>query len=570
MADDVGQCVGYPPIGENWTVSQILDEGSRSLRYFEKFEVRYLRWVSNPPANILSYKDLHTLFYAQNGLDEQRFRDLAGALADVLSNVDAQHSTLNQYAQNLPSIWSGQGAANAADMIATQLSLSSGDIEAVRNIHEQFDKAPGALRKAVKGKAEMVQVILEDVYQITYDKKSPEDVDSIISAAQGIGWSTNSDDHLLGKIQKIFPDLPGPGEYIPYSTPWSGTDDIEDHCRDWLDKFKDHYESKVTQFAHTCTEVNDGVRTQYGMLIDLLGKLSETPYPCPQSVQQTPSTPGGDTPTTQTPAGTPSGTPTGTGTPSTTEDPGTKTSDPGTTESDDDNPLSALTDLGTQLASSGLGTQLASGLSELVGSATEQVSSTLEQLREQAEQEVDLDGDGQPDEDKDGDGQPDDPAESADGDPADKAEEAGKDAGIELNGKEYKLELGPDGHLQLVVTGESGEPQNYKVEIGPDGKPAIVAEEPAGEQDPGTGAPSPENSSQSPGAPGVPTGKKTEDGEHQPQDYPAPAEDDPVPPEDVTAGPEEDVTAAPHEGAQTPPPAAPVDTGAQLAEAGPL
>ncbi|WP_063037151.1 hypothetical protein [Nocardia grenadensis] len=573
---DIGECVGYPPIGDDWTVSRILEEGSKSLLFFEKFEPRYQRWVSNPPANILGYQALHTVFYAQNGLDEQRFRDLAAALAGVLSNADAQHAALNQYAQNLPSIWSGQAAANAADMIATQLSLSAGDIDAVRKIHEQFDMAPAALRKTVKPKAEMVQVFLEDMYQVTYDGKSPEDVDSIISAAQGIGWSTGADDHLLGKIHRIFPDLPNLDEYVFITVPGSGnTDDIEDHCRDWLNKFKDHYEKKVTEFVQTCTDINDGVRAQYGTLIDRLGKLSQTPYPCPQGVAQTPGTPGSETPTTQvptgSPSGTPSGTPTGTGTPGTTDIPGAETEDPGTT--DEDNPLSALTELGTQLASSGLGTQLVTGLSELASSAAEQISGTLEQLLEEAEQEVDLDGDGQPDVDEDGDGQPDDPTGNAEDDPAGTDEETGANTGIELDGKEYKLELGPDGRLHLVVTGADGEPQNYRIEIGPDGKPAIAADVPEGEQAPGTGDPSAEdqqNAGRPSGTPGLPGGRRAEDGEHQPRDYPAPAEDETAPPEADTTAPEDDVVVAPEEDAPAPPPAAPVDTGAQLAEAGPL
>ncbi|WP_280421608.1 hypothetical protein [Nocardia carnea] len=556
MPVEIEDCVAFPTPDLTWPVIKMLEEGSKALLYFEYFGPRYDRWVGSPPVFMKSYSDLHELFYAQNGLDEEKFRTLSGVLADVIGNARAQHDELTRLAQNLPSIWSGQSAANASIMVADQLAYSGGDIEVVQKVKEQLEKAPDALRRTILPKVEMLPEILQTPDHVTHDHKTPEDVDSIISAAQGIGWTNSTENSLLSKIQRIFPGL---SDGTLFLVPGIGGD-IEDHCRDWLDKFKGSYEEKLKHFIDTCTAVNEAVRSEYRVIIDLMGKLSEQAYPCPQGVQEAPGTP--QTPS-GTPAGTPSGTPAGTpsGTPSGTPtgtNP-TTTGDPGTTPSGD-NPLSALTELGTQLASSGLGTQLASGLSQLVTSANEQITSTLEQLREQAEQEVDLDGDGQPDEDADGDGKPDEPGDT---------EQDGQDKGIELNGKEYKLEMGPDGQLRLVVSGEDGEPQNYKLIIGADGTPTLVPEESPGETDSENGESDTENpvgTGAPPGIPGVPKGTNGEDGEHQPQDYPAPADEEDLPPADdpVIQGDEETAAAPP------PPPAPPVDTGAQLAEAGPL
>lgn len=549
MPVEIEDCVAFPTPDLTWPVIKMLEEGSKALLYFEYFGPRYDRWVGSPPVFMKSYAELHESFYAQNGLDEEKFRTFSGVLADVLGNVRAQHDELGGLAQNLPSIWSGESAANASVMIAEQLTLSSADIEVVQKVKEQLEKAPDALRRTILPKVEILPEILQTPNHVTHDYKTAEDVDSIISAAQGVGWTNSTENSLLSKIQRIFPGL---SDGTLFLVPGIGGD-IEDHCRDWLNKFKVSYEEKLRHFIDTCTSVNDGVRGEYRIIIDLMGNLSEKAYPCPQGAQGTPGTP-------QAPAGTPSGTPAGTpaGTPSGTPT-GTNPSTPGApgTTPSGDNPLSALTELGTQLASSGLGSQLATGLNQLVTSANEQITSTLEQLREQAEQAVDLDGDGQPDEDANGDGKPDNPGE---------AEEDGK--GIELNGKEYKLEMGPDGQLRLVVSGEDGEPQNYKIEIGADGKPTLVPEESPGEPGSESGEPDTENpvgAGVPPGAPGVPKGTNGEDGEHQPQDYPAPVEEgDPPPADDPVIESNEETAAAP------PPPPPPVDTGAQLAEAGPL
>lgn len=571
MPPDIDDCVAFPVPDTTWSAGRILDEGSKALNYFERFGPRYERWVGAAPAGAKSYAELHGLFYAQNGLDEQRFGGLASTLADVLNHARAQHDELNRLAQGLPSIWSGESASNASLMIAEQLRLSSGDIDAVQKIQEQFALAPGALRKVMLPKAENVAATLQYPDEITYRDRSPEDVDEIISGARGVGWSTSGDGDLLGRLQKIFPDEVG-GQI--FSVPGlSG--DLEDFCRDWLKGFQSDYELKIGVFIQTCVDVNNAVREQYNTLTGLLGKLSETAYPCPRAIQETPGAPAG-APTAPTPSGAPTGTPTGTETPGTTEDPGTTeepgtTEDPGTTQDPGTtDPLSTLTELGTQLASSELGSRLTSGIGQLIGSATDQISGGLEYLLGQVEPAADLDGDGEPDEDEDGDGQPDDPA--AAGEP--EVGEGARGEGVELNGRDYKLELGPEGQLQLVVTDENDAPKTYRMEIGSDGVPSIVVAEPEGDRASDAGAADPDaqeprGAGRPADSPGPQAGERTGDGAHYPQDYPGPAEDESS---GEVAEPQvgDNVAPPPDPGAGTQPATPPVETGARLAEAGPL
>lgn len=542
-----------PPVAGS--VTDLLNKGSEALRFFELFEPPYLKWVGDKNPGYKSYGELHALYYQQNGLNEDSFRNAATTLQEVLGRVEDHHGQLRQFAQNLPSVWSGQAAANASDMVAGQLSMAEADKAVVKNVHAELSDSVSELRAAVSLKSALVGTILEDGNMTILEGKTPEDIYTIIEGAEHLGV-THSWGSAMGNLERIFPnmysDIGAPRgilndvvQSISFGFIGPGsptTHSIETFCKDWLVLFAAEYERLVGEFITACTETDRLVREEYDRIVAAFKGLSEEPYPCPQGTQQ-PTTP-------QTTTGAPSttGAPTTTsGAPSTTTAPSAATTPSTTTTAPGENPLSALTQLGTQLASSGLGTQLAQGVSQLVSSAAEQVGNTLEQLRADAEQQVDTDGDGQPD------------------DPAGGPEEPGKanedDKGIELGGKEYKLELGPDGKLQLVVTGQEGEPQTYRVEIGADGKPVIVGAETGDEQEPG----SPDSGEGQPTGqpPAPPAGKKEDDTEHHPQDYPAQPEAD-------NENEQETPQAPPGQTQHDDPPAPPVDTGAQLAEAGPL
>lgn len=558
-------------VPQDGTVTQLLEIGSRGLLYFEYFEPRYRRYVKNLPAGFLDYAALHERFYQQNGMSEDKVRNTADTLKQVLESARTQHGQQRTLAQRLPSIWSGDAATAASDMLATQLSMAESDITAVQHIWEALDKAPQELRSAVRDKADIVLQILEQGTDIKIDGKTPEDVDTIISGAEGLGMSTDK----LASIERIFPDLSEgfndsvarfasvtlwkgspivsvasffTGDILMPKTPY--VDKIKDRCRHWLDNvFKPDYERKTAIFVDTCKETDDAVKAVYDKVIATFGGLSQAPYPCPQGTPatQTPQQPQTQTSSTGTPNST--GTPVGTGTPTVPSTTQTTTGDnPLSTLSDlGQNALSALGQLGTQAASmvSGIG----QGLEQLVGAANQNVgdtvTDTLEQLRAEAEKYIDTDGDGTSDAedtDDDGDGEPDAPTDTEQSE--DSGDEGkGTDKGLELGGRQAKLEMGPDGLPRLVLTGADGRAEEYRIGLDRNGRPVVVSDETPNEQDTGQ-----------PAAPsGTPTGSKEEDDEHRPQ---------------FTAPPRNQPGAESEPGEQ--PPTPPVDTGARLAEAGPL
>lgn len=548
------------------------------LLYFEAFGPLYAD--AFPSAVVRSYEELHARYYEQNGMDEAALVDAFEAVSAAASVMAEQHGNQQTISQNISQAWQGTAASSALGMINTQLQLASDDAAAAKNIAAALEKAPTALRAAVKIKSDGVSAIMENG-EIRIDGKSEDDVEAIVAGAKGVGLSSNwHDDTLVSKIRRIFPDMEEGffdgittatnnfffGGFVVAGSPYAEM--LENRCQDWLDNiFKTRYPEKVDTFVDACDRTHTKVTETYATITNAMKELDGGPYPRPAGTpsQDEPSSddpgnsPGGDTPgstpagtdtpsasdTPTTPASTPAGTPTSTD----TEDDST---DPAGTS----NPLSGLTNL----------SQIAGQLSPLLTTLTEGVQSALTSLSTTIDEEIDkalenltnltgaeadpADGTG---EDLDGDGKPDEEAESL--------------AEFDLAGKEVTFEQGEDG-LKMVVTDQDGTITEYRMTVDENGVPLVSAVDgtPVGadagdEQPPAEGSPAAEE--QPAGSGGVPSApaptKQEDDGEYTPQPIPAP---------EFT---EDEVES------EAPAPAAPVsdqppvgDTGALLAEAGPL
>lgn len=639
------------------TVTELLDIGSRSLLYFEAFAPRYQRYHGSLSPE-QEYASLHTCFYQQNGLSEAKLRGTADMLTEVLTTLRAQRDVQHTAAQGVAGAWQGQAAESAVAVLGEQLSLADADIAATESIRNAVEQAPAGLRTVITGKAQIVLQILEHGVDVKIDGKTPEDVDVIISGAEGLGfsngWSENSE---MRRLERIFPDIPEGlfDRNAQIETRWLSLDIlmpgsdyekvIRDRCKHWLDViFVPDYERKVSDFRQMCESVDAGVRRIYQTITDAVGGIPEEKYPVPAgegvpagttptgtvpaSTTPASTTPASTTPTSTTPTST---TPTTT-VPSTTTVPTTTvpttTVPTTTTPSTTANPLSQLSTLAqtaqtlTPIAES-VAQSIGTGLSALTEAVTTGVEDALERVE-------DVLGPGR---DADGDGRPDPLAEFPLGD--ERVSVTVEDGRLTLTltaadgtGTEYRLQTDDQGRPVLVEIGPDGQPVEPGAEDEPgapdaddgeggdregDGETGADADgaagdsdgdrEQPGESDPDDSGTGDERSGpgadgerpggdqpEQPGSPGAPTGvtppgqRREEDGEHHPQHYP-PTE--PVPGDPEAAPPTTPLptqappTPAEHEPQGTPAPAdgapdaplptsPPLDSGAELSEAGPL
>ncbi|MFC9435160.1 hypothetical protein [Nocardia sp. NPDC057030] len=608
-------------------VAEYLNIGSRSLLYFEKFEPRFKR-AFGETADVPAYQQLHKRFYEQNGLNEDKLRNVAAKLQVVLQDAGAQLDVQRGQAKALWACWEGAAAEAAGAMLNQQVEQAGTDWKAAGEAWKAIAAAGDGLRSAVKLKADVVRYILENGESVRIAEKSPEDIDDIISGtsiAVSNGWQ---DDSLLSKLGRIFPDLTGG------SDAWAarnilgilpGSDyqqHIQARCRHWLDNvFKPDYLAKVQKFTAACDVTDAAVKQVYAPIVSALGQVSVASYPRPvgvpvqQPVQEQPksegtpkesgvpkadspvaptvpasTTPAPSTPsspstpvtpssptvpasTTQVPAtpNTPSSpstpsTPATPNTPSTPATPSTQTV-PNTSSLEG---LPALSQVATQLS------PLASGISSLVDAG---VSSLTGIIKDGAEDAVKMvEGLIEPTPvDKDGDGKP-------DSKPA---------AEFDVAGKHLKFEMA-DGQLKLMMSDGDGKPQEFSVKLDEHGMPVISMNEPKdeatpaapGDKPPADHAPGAPEKAKSPAdqAPSAPDNEKP--GVKSPAE-PAPEQQKPVEKphtaEDENAGQPSARTGTPppmrreEDGEHRPKrmpgeqnPEAPFDTGAELAEAGPM
>ncbi|WP_194834121.1 hypothetical protein [Nocardia sp. XZ_19_369] len=614
-------------------IKDYLDIGSRSLVYFEHFEPRYRRAFGDPPADLASYAQLHQRFYEQNGLNEDKLYNASARLQEVLQDAGVQVDSQRVSAQALPSLWQGQAADAAIDMLNLQVGRADADWKTAGTAWRALAGSIAALRSAVKIKADVVAHILEHGEAVKIDGKTPEDVDDIISGTS-ISFSNITQNSLLSKLWRIFPELAEGNVAQDIVLLIPGTDyrdRIQQRCRDWLDKvFQPDYTAKVRKFSEVCDLTDQGVENVYEPLIGALNQVPDTAYPRPAGmpvpeqpksegtpkdtalptqpgnptvptvpagtpatpVSLAPSAPASPSPSTPSTPASPS-VPSTPASPSTPESPSTpaSTSNQGTpsTPSVPSTPtvqvpntsslegLPALSQVANQLSplASGISNLVDAGISSLTGIIKDGVDGAVQLVEDVIDpSQADRDHDGKPD-----------------GKPA---------AEFDVAGKHLKFEMGPDGQLTLMMSEADGKTQEFSLRLDEHGMPVLEMSEPkdgspAEKPSPTDPAPSAPSAEKPPPADSVPpAGKSPSDSSPSapPADKSSHADPAPAAPEQkksVEQPDAEENTGQPggrpgappmrreEDGEHTPKrmpgeqnAEAPFDSGAELAEAGPM
>ncbi|MFC6009642.1 hypothetical protein [Nocardia lasii] len=286
-------------------------------------------------------------------MDIEAIDRMAVALSKVMAKVPGEMDEQRRQLSALPSIWLGEAGDSGWNMLNAQVSRAEQDRFEAATISLELSYAATALRTAVRYKAGTVQKFW----------------------ASGVADIPQQDGSGVGRKQ--IDDL--------LEEALQDTDEGT-KAKDWLrNVFVPHVHATHDKFLQVCKEVDTEVRRIYGVLIEALNGLDTAAYPMPQeSKPETPVTPETKQPSTGTPStGTPS-----TGSPATTEDPtatnpATTTDDDKTdnNKNDDDDDDDDITD--TISAISDTVTDVVSGLTTLASSVSQLeslVTSTAESL----------------------------------------------------------------------------------------------------------------------------------------------------------------------------------------------
>ncbi|MEU4812021.1 hypothetical protein AB0H20_22695 [Nocardia fluminea] len=526
----------WPSIPTGGSADEMLDLGAEGLQYFVEYLPRYgdalaLTKIPGRPELLDGMNGKFDAIYAkydtERGMDIGAIDRMSAALSKVMAKVPGEIDEQRRQLSALPSIWQGQAGDSAANMLNAQINRAEQDRIEAATISLELSYVATALRTAVRHKAVTVQSF--------WSPNTPD-----IPQQNSSGMSRTAIDAC---IQEVTYDR-------------NTTSEASKKAKQWLiDIFIPHVHATYDKFVQLCKEVDTEVRRIYGILVEALNGLDTGAYPMPQdsSKPQTPVT----TEQPQTKDTSKGDTSTG-GTPSTTEDTSTEpatTEDPSTTKDDDDDDddddditdtISEITDTVSEVMT-GL-TSLVSSVSELeslVTTTAETISSGLTSLSTSVQ-------------------------EGFASISSQLSTLMSGGATFDLNGTQVSVGTDANGQLTVSTTDSAGNSHEYGMTLDTNGVPVISDDQTSGEigsgiPESGTGqgpagledtdegtssgaTPNPTGSLNAkgyaaenmPGAGSTPSADNEPDGEHWAEEYPVSQQPDPG------------------------------DTGAVLAEAGPL
>ncbi|MEV0252179.1 hypothetical protein AB0H76_36725 [Nocardia sp. NPDC050712] len=492
----------------------MLDDGATGLQYFAQLYQRYNRAFS---ANIEISK-IYMRYDEQRGMDLEKLANTATAMRTTLSEVDAQLTTQKAAKEKLPTIWTGDAATAASTMFAQQLTMAQEDRDKAVTAVLAMETAIPKLRSAVESKKNHVKDLVKSS-EVKVDDKTPDDIDGIIETAQGKegNWT---------KFGQVMAFAATGGASSLYNV-WN-----KDRCQDWLnDTFKKEFDEKLQNFYDKCTSTDTAVKQAYPTLTAAMQALDGNAYPRPAGTTVTSPSPGpspGPSPSSPSPGPSPSS-------PSPTS-PSPTSPSPTTPSPTTSSPTAGTPSYLNAAALSGLASTMATALTTAVSTLATVATAGLTALGTAISEAVeDL-----TDDDKDDDGKED----KKEGDTKEGEKKANSNE-FDLAGKHYKLEVGADGQPKLVETDGAGKTQEYSVKLDSNGNPIISGEEKKEEKKSEDTPQTPSAGTPTSGMPAAAKPKKGgEDGEHTPKVVPVTGEQKPQ--------------------------EQPVQTGAELSEAGPL
>ncbi|MFX0580514.1 hypothetical protein [Nocardia nepalensis] len=505
----------------------MLDAGAPGLQYFEHYLPRYAKVFANfgygnkELCGDNEYTKLCAKYDSERDMDLAQLDSISTTFEKIVISLNDELNVQRTQRSALASVWQGQAGDAALNMLDAQVKRAEADHDHAIGISLTLKSATAGLRSIVKAKAETV-------------------------------------DKYWNRTQPDIPDGNGRGRkeidiQIELGINYPGSDQGK-NAKKWLREiFVPHVEGTVTKFEELCKTTEDSIRRLYGDLEKALNTLDTGAYPMPADTTKNDPGPGPSNPGPSSSSPGPSSSSPG---PSSSS-PGPSSSSPGPSSSNSPGSTPSTTTSTSTTTASSLLSGLASltsaasqltSLGESVGQGLTSLGTSIKDGFENAVKEIEKVLDPDQTEDKDGDGKPDSTK-------ADKFK-----AEFDLAGKHLKLEIGADGQPKFVMTDGDGKTHEYGVKLDDKGNLTVSTDEPKGEDDKSTSGdkPAPESTpekskgdtsasegtpaGQSGTVPGTPSsGRREEDGEHYPQQLP-----------------------------NVPQPGEPADSGAKLAEAGPL
>ncbi|MFC4124803.1 hypothetical protein [Nocardia rhizosphaerae] len=471
-------------------INDVLDDGAPGLQYFEQLGPRYVAAFGGS----FDFYELVRPYDNERDMNIANLEAAAGALRQLVTTADAKISAQQSAAGTMQAGWQGEAAAAAAGQLGQIATMASEDRDKIRTFEAALSKAAAEIPGLVQAKADTVLTLMDDAVDKYYGGKktksvptvgglAPADIDSVIDASKTGSGLLNEELAAITahRNSEGVTDIPDTSAEIKNKTSREYRDAIKDMCRRWLSiVFMPDYNGKVRIFTDQCTTTRIAVESLLDAVESAAAGVVERSYPSVSGTEVAPvedSQPRGDQPKTTddqtTTAGTQPGdqttsngdqttdnggqtTTAGTQTGDTTTGSTVKTTTKETTTDDsstDDDSTTDDSDISTALSTlastiSDLGTTVSEALTGDLGdtitstieSAGTSLGDSIEQLTEQASSLLSAEG---------------------------------QEASFQLGDTTVSIEAGANG-LTLTTTDSSGATSQYTLSLDENGNPVLT------------------------------------------------------------------------------------------------
>ncbi|MEV0687904.1 hypothetical protein AB0I35_28960 [Nocardia sp. NPDC050378] len=477
------------------SIDSLLDDGAPGLQYFEQLGPRYVDAFGGS----FDFYELVRPYDNERQMNITKLDAAAVAVRQLLTTADAEVAAQQSAAQSMQSGWQGAAAEAAAAQLGRIATMAGEDRDAVRNFEVALTAAAAQIPGLVKAKADTVLKLMDgsvDKYVGGNQKAVPTvggldpiGIDSVIDGAKTGSGVLDSELTAMTSHRNSagVTDIADTTAGIENTTSQEYKDAIKDICKRWLSiVFMPDYNDKVRIFNDQCTTTKIAIENLFTAVETAAAGVVERGYPSvsgtgvapAQDKQTKDDQPAagdqskakgdqggsggqtGDAAGQTSAAGTQIGdtsngstAKTATGTKESTDDDSTTTDDSTTDMSSALSTIaSTVGDLATT-ASEALTGDLGTTLTSTIESVGTSIGDGIEQLTEQANNLLSQE----------------------------------HEATFQLGGTEVSIEAGPNG-LSLTTTDASGATNQYTLSLDENGQPVLTQESaPSTAEDESTG-----------------------------------------------------------------------------------
>ncbi|MGW5450663.1 hypothetical protein [Nocardia sp. NPDC003979] len=269
------------------SIDSLLDDGAPGLQYFEQLGPRYVAAFGGS----FDFYELVRPYDNERQMNITKLDAAAVAVRQLLTTADAEVAAQQSAAQSMQSGWQGAAAEAAAAQLGRVATMAGEDRDAVRNFEVALTAAAAQIPELVKAKADTVLKLTDGSVEryIEGAKKalpsvgglSPHDIDCVIFGSKNGRGLMDEQLSTITTHRNAAGVIDVPDTRAGLDTSSSDyTDAIKQICTRWLSiVFMPDYNQKVQIFRDQCTTTRIAIEALFTAVETAAAGVVERGYP---------------------------------------------------------------------------------------------------------------------------------------------------------------------------------------------------------------------------------------------------------------------------------------------------